>query len=230
MPKSTKLKNRQNRSMGQIRRRAFPKLNVKEFKIFKKLDSPSRVQDLLDTLRINFEKGGETCRSPLMVLRTGEAHCMEGAMLAAAIFWYHGRQPLLMDLATTNDDDGHALALFKDGKRWGAVTKTNHAVLRYRDAVYASPQELAMSYFNEYFLDGGKKTMREYSAPFDLSRLDPAWLTAEEDVWALDRAFLDSRHFKVTKPKAGLRRASNIEKRAGKLVEWGKDGRRIIRP
>ena len=155
--------------------RKFPSPYRKEFEIFKKLDTPVKIQDFLDAIRINFEVKRETCRSPLMVLRHKEAHCMEGAMLAAACFWYNGQRPLLLDLKTMvrprspqEKDDDHVVALFKENGRWGAVSKTNHAGLRYRDPVYKTVRELALSYFHEYFLDNGVKTMRSYSAPFSL--------------------------------------------------------------
>src|ERR1700689_2528610 len=125
--------------------RRFPDLGYEEFDIFKKINSPSKVQDFLNGIPANFDAGKRTCRSPLMALRRNEAHCMEGAMLAAAIFWYHGQRPLGLDLKTTERDDDHVVALFKQGDRWGAVSKTNHAVLRYRDPVYANVRELVMS-------------------------------------------------------------------------------------
>jgi len=193
----------------------------KELAILKKLNSPSKVQDFLNDLKINFEKDGETCRSPLMTLRTKKAHCMEGALLAAAIFWQHGRPPLLLDLKTTNDDNDHVVALFKEGGRWGAVSKTNHAVLRYRDPIYKNIRELAMSYFSEYFLDSGVKTLRSYSAPFDLSRYGDEWLTTKENLWNLTDALDTSKHFPILKGNsARLRRADPIEIKAGKLTDY----------
>src|SRR3989344_2747747 len=107
--------------------RRFPELDIKEFKIFAKLDSPHKVQDFLDKLPINFD---DVCRSPLMTLRQGTAHCMEGAMLAAAAFWYHRERPLLLDLKTAPGGEDHVVTLFRRGKYWGAVSKTNHSVLR----------------------------------------------------------------------------------------------------
>ena len=135
--------------------RQFPKSVMKEFpeefSIFKKLRTPADIQDFVNGFEMNFTGRQHTYASPLVVLQTGKAHCMEGAMLAAAALWYLGYPPLLLDLKTTAQDDDHVVALFKEGGRWGAISKTNHAVLRYRDPVYRDPRELAMSYFNEYF-------------------------------------------------------------------------------
>lgn len=202
--------------------RKFPKEFLPEFKIFKKLDIPSRVQDFVNKIPINFEVGKRTCWSPLSVLEKNEAHCMEGALLAAAILWYNGRPPLLLNLRTTDDDYGHVLALFKGRGRWGAITKTNHAVLRYRDPVYALIRELAMSYFNEYFLDSGKKTMRSYSVPFDLSKYGDDWPVSKKNLWRIFDDFMASRHIKILDEKMvrNLRPADPIEIRTGKIVEW----------
>lgn len=196
-----------------------------ELSVFKKLRTPSDVQDLLNSLKMNFETTHERCRSPLLVLRDGKAHCMEGALLAAAALWYEGRPPLILDLKSADPDVDHVVALFKDGSRWGAVSKTNHAVLRYRDPVFSSVRELVMSYFNEYFLDSGVKTLRSYSAvPFSMLRYGSRWLTAGNDlddvVVALDRAC----HTPILEKGASrrLRRAEPVEIRAGKIVEWKK--------
>jgi hypothetical protein len=204
--------------------RRFPKNKVKEFKIFKKLNTPAKIQDFINGIPINFEVEKRTCRSPLTVLKNKEAHCMEGALLVAAIFWYNGEPPLLLNLRTTDDDYGHVLAIFKRRGRWGAVTKTNHAVLRYRDPVYASVRELAMSYFNEYFLDSGKKTMRSYSAPFDLSKYGDDWLISKNNLWNIFDDFMASKHFKILDQNMirDLRPADPIETKAGKLAEWKK--------
>lgn len=205
----------------------FPK-KIKEFAVFKKLNTPVKVQDFLDTFPINFEPGGETNRSPLTSLKKGKIHCFEGALLAAAAFWYHGQSPLLLDLETTNDDISHVAALFRKNGRWGAVTKTNHAVLRYRDPVFLSVRELVMSYFNEYFKNSdGRKTLRSYAGPFDLRPFGSDWLTSKKDTWDIVNALNASPHFKIL-PKNGtrfLRPADPIEILAGELTEW-KRGRK----
>ena len=147
----------------------------RETKLFKSLDSPKKIQDFLAfKIRHNPAKDGVECRSPREVLKIGKAHCMEGALLAAAILEFHGYKPLLLDLRSTSDDLDHVVALFRQFGCWGAISKTNHAVLRYREPVYRSVRELALSYFHEYFLDNGKKTLREYSAPVDLRYFYPS--------------------------------------------------------
>ncbi|MDP3778595.1 MAG: hypothetical protein Q8R30_00925 [bacterium] len=200
----------------------FPMSNIKEFAVFKKLTTPSKIQDFLDALPVNFEEQGDTCASPLTVLQKNKAHCIEGAMVAAAAFWYHGQTPFLMDLKTTPDDFDHVVTLFKEDNHWGALSKTNHAVLRYRDPIYRTIRELAMSYFNEYFLDSGKKTLRSYSAPFNLLEYDNEWLTSDQDLWGISEGLDTVPHFEIIKKDAikRLRLAHPLEIEAGKLTEW----------
>jgi len=203
---------------------SFPDKYRKDFAIFKKLDSPVKIQDFLEKIPINFEQDGETYHSPLTVLKNNTAHCMEGAMLAAACFWYNGGRPLLLDLKTTKNDDDHVVTLFRHNGYWGAVSKTNHAVLRYRDPVYKTVRELALSYFNEYFLDSGIKTMRSYSVPFSLLRYGNDWLVSIESLWDIPNELDDSRHFKIFPDgfSRHLRVADPIEIEAGKITDWKK--------
>ena len=123
----------------------------KEIALMRKLNTPAKVQDFLNTLLFNFEEEGDTLKSPIMTLREGKAHCMEGALLGAYILSIHGCKPLILHLKTTKGDFDHVIALFQESGYWGALSKTNHAVLRYREPVYRNVRELVMSYFHEYF-------------------------------------------------------------------------------
>lgn len=191
------------------------------------LHSPKKIQDFLDSIPINKERGHETSASPLITLRRNKAHCMEGALVAALALKMHGQKPLLMDLRSTPYDYDHVVALFEKDGYWGAVTKTNHAVLRYREPIYRDVRELAASYFHEYLMDDGEKTLREYSDPFDLDAWQEKnrhnnWMTSEKDLWALEKAIDRSPHHKLINKKqvAGLRKADDLEIQAGKITEW----------
>lgn len=144
-------------------------------------------------------------------------------MIAAVALRLHGQRPLVLDLTSRRDDDDHVVALFRQHGCWGAISKTNHAVLRYREPVYRTVRELAMSYFHEYFLQaGGKKSLR-YFASADLSRFDRrGWMTAEEDVWYVPQHLCDILHEEIlTRSQiATLRPADPIEIQAGELTEW----------
>ncbi len=208
-----------------MRKETFKELlTPAENAVFKKLDSPARIQDFLDSLPINFELHGETYMSPRRVLRTRTAHCFEGALAAAAALAYHGKSPLLLDLRTSADDEDHVVTLYRENGYWGAISKTNHPVLRYRDAVYKTPRELVMSYFHEYFMSkNGKKTLREYSNPFDLSQYKlSSWLITEADLHWLVEALDEAPHLNVASQNAlrKLRPASALEIKATDQKEW----------
>jgi hypothetical protein len=193
-----------------------------EFDVLKSLNTPRKIQDFLGTIPTNKEKPVETCTSALMTLRRNKAHCMEGALVAALAMWMHGQPPLILDLKSTRDDVDHLVVLFRKNGYWGGITKTNHAVLRYREPIYRDVRELAVSFFHEYFLDSGKKTLRKYSRPYDLRTWDGDWITSPDDLWDLQNAIDDSPHLRLVTRRqiAGLRKADPIEVRAGKLVEW----------
>lgn len=200
-------------------------LSKTEEKALKKLSTPQKIQDFLTTLPVNFEKNGPTHLSPRRVLRERKAHCIEGAMLAALALWYHGAEPLLMDFTTKACDEDHVIAPFRQNGFWGAISKTNHGILRYRDPIYRSIRELAISYFHEYFMfESGEKTLVSYSRPLNLKRFGTTWVTAEEDLWCMDDELNAAQHFTLV-PKENqkhLRRADPIERRVGSLPEWQK--------
>lgn len=204
-------------------------LTAAEIHLLKKLNSPVKIQDFLDTLAINFEPNGDTCRSPRVVLREQSAHCIEGALLAALALRFQGYRPLIIDLQANAYDYDHVVAVFKKNNYWGAISKTNHAVLRYREPIYKSIRELALSYFHEYFTNDGDKVLRSYTRPLDVSRFDKrGWMTSEENIWYIP-AYLNSMpHIPILTPSQlrTLRQADTIEIEAGKLTDWQKDGTR----
>ena len=137
----------------------------------------------MNAIPANFEPDGDTVLSVREVLRQRRAHCIEGAMVAAAALWVHGEPPLLLDLEAVRDYD-HVVTVFRRHGRWGAISKTNHVPLRYRDPVYRSLRELAMSYFHEYANRRGQKTLRTYSRVLDLRTIPAAvWVTNGTNCW-----------------------------------------------
>jgi len=195
-----------------------------EFRILRRLNTPAKIQDFLNSLKINFEEKGDTCMSPRMVLRERKAHCAEGAIFAAAVLRIHGFEPLIVDMEATGDDYDHMIAVFQQNGFWGAIGKTNHAVLRYREPIYRDIRELVMSFFHEYFLNSnGKKTLRTFSKPVNLQRFDKFnWMTSDEEVWFIPEHLTTIPHEKIlTRGQIrGLRGADEIERRAGGIVEY----------
>lgn len=196
--------------------------------IFSKMNSPAKIQDFLNKIPFNFEKKGETCMSPRMVLEKNKAHCMEGALFAAAVLEYHGHQPLILDLRSSKKpfDYDHVVAIWNEEGFYGAISKTNHGVLRYREPIYKSIRELVMSYFHEYFLsNNGLKTLREYSDPFDLNHFNKIdWRISDKDLFEIPM-YLDkiTHHEILTKKQIkNLRKADKIEIEMGKIVDFKK--------
>jgi hypothetical protein len=185
----------------------------KELAVLRRLHTPDRIQQFMDCdLAYNKEKHGPTCRSPRTVLRLRSAHCMEGALFAAAALRVHGFPPLLLDLEAVRDDD-HVLAIFRQRGHWGALAKSNYAGLRFREPVYRTLRELVMSYFEHYYNLAGEKTLRRYSRPVNLTRFDRIhWMTSEEDVWDIPYYLVDISHRRILPP--GLeRRLSRVDDR-----------------
>lgn len=197
----------------------------KEIKKLRNLTTPAKVQDFVNAIPFNFERDGkDTIKSPLRTLRENNAHCFEGALLAAYALSLHGHKPLLMCLKSIDTDFDHVVALFKMNGYWGAISKTNHVVLRYREPVYKTVRELAMSYFHEYFLDDGQKTLRSYTKPLDLNSFSEDWIDSMQDLWGIDEGIDMQRHFEIVPRKnlRFLRGADPIERLAGKIEEWKK--------
>ena len=168
--------------------------------------------------------------SPRRVLQEKRMHCLEGALFAAASLAYHGKPPLLLDLQTIKHDEDHVVALFKEGGRWGAISKTNHSILRWRDPVYKTVRELAMSYFHEYILwKNGKKTLKAFSRAFDLRRYKPAeWVVSVDELDFIAIELDDSPHYPIATARVlkNARRASAIERRVLWEAEWKKSGKK----
>lgn len=198
-------------------------LTPTEHRLFARLDSPQKIQDFLDKVPANFEPNGDTARSPRGMLKARVAHCAEAAVFAAAVLTYHGRRAWLMDLRALPSDQDHIVTLFKERGLWGAISKTNHAILRWRDPIYRTARELAMTYAHEYCLPGGKKSLLSFSRPFSLTRYPPRrWVIAPDDLdWLLYA--LDLSPHQPVAPRAVLRkrrRSARVELRAQDVLEW----------
>ena len=170
------------------------KFSSPELRVLKALKTPAGIQRFLDA--IPYHLAG-TAWSPRVVLRERTAHCLEGAILAAAALRVLGFPPLILDLEADQDTD-HVLAVFKMRGHWGAVAKSNFTGCRYREPVYRSLRELAMSYFNIYFNLRGERTLRRYSRPVNLARFDYLnWMTTEKPVWFIAEYLCEIPHISL---------------------------------
>jgi hypothetical protein len=196
-------------------------LTSAECSLFRKLNTPEKIQDFITTIPINFEPQGDTCRSARGAIQANCCHCIEAAFIAASALLLNNQPALLMDFQASGDDD-HIVTLFKRGKHWGAISKSNSIWLRWRDPVYASPRELAMSYFHEY-VNAEKKTLRRVSKPFDIGKYDPDfWMTNEGNCWPMALELDASPHVELISASQArkLRARDSFENRAGQFKEF----------
>ena len=192
-----------------------------------RLKTPERIQDFVNDLRWNHESHGPTARSVVDSLRHGEAHCVEAAFVAACGLWLAGEPPLLMDMGAARGDVDHVVALFRRHGCWGAISKSNSPFLRYRDPIYRSLRELALSLFPQY-VKKRRKTLRTYSVSFDLRRVESKlWVTHQGFCHDVVDALTASRHFAILPPGAErrLRPIDEIEARSNLLRDHPPSGR-----
>lgn len=180
------------------------------FKFLKKLNSPTKIQDFLNTLENN---KADTVFSPKVSIENKTAHCLEGALIAHACFILNKKESFLLDIKSKRNDLDHVIAVFKEGGLYGAISKTSYPVLKYRDPIFKNIRELAMSYFSEYFLENGEKTMLSYSAPFSLEKRKNSWITTNEDLYEIGWEIDNIKHFEIAPKKAmqKLRKADKDE-------------------
>ena len=176
-------------------------------------------------------------------LEMRKMHCFEGAVFACWCLQNLGIENYLMDLKVKNlkKDSDHTLCIFRINKFWGAISKTNHSVLRWRDPIYKNDRELAMSYYHEYFLDNGQKTLKSFSKPFNIFKkfglnlserkigrtrrvLGESWVEQEEDLDEMVEVLDESPHinFVPDKNKKFIRKAGKTEIKGASIVEWHK--------
>jgi len=170
-----------------------------ELRRLRALKIPRGIQRALDAMPYH---AAGTAWSPRRVLLEGTAHCLEGAIFAAAALRVLGFPPLLLDLEAVQDTD-HVIAVFRLRGSWGAIAKSNFSGLRYREPVYRSVRELVMSYFEGYINLRGERTLRAYSRPVNLAAFDrrrPGWMVSESDLWWIPEYLLEIPHVRLLTP------------------------------
>jgi hypothetical protein len=187
-----------------------------ELRKLRSLKNPHGIQRFLDDMPYHV---ATTAWSPRRVLRENTSHCFEGALFAAAALRVNGHPPLILDLEADNDTD-HVIAIYRIRGHWGAVAKSNFTGCRYREPVYRSLRELALSYFDVYFNLRGERTLRTFSRPVNMARFDRHhWTTAEEHLWYVAEYLFSIRHHRLFTPAMvkNLHRLDGRSFRAGRL-------------
>ena len=192
-------------------------LSPADLRTLRALNTPMRIQRFIDALDYQY---ADTAWSPARVLRERKGHCLEGALLAAAALRVNGFPPLAMDLEAVRDDD-HVVAVYREHGLWGGIAKSNFAGLRFRAPVYRTLRELALSYFDHYYNLRGERTLRAYSRPVNLARLDRCdWMTSDGDVWCVPEALIAAKHYPII-PDRVARELPRLDRRS---FEAGKHG------
>ena len=187
-----------------------------ELRKLRGLKDPHGIQCFLDAQPYHL---ADTAWSPRRVLRENTSHCFEGALFGAAILRVNGYRPLIIDLEAEHDTD-HVIAVYKQHGHWGAIAKSNYTGCRYREPVYRTLRELALSYFDVYFNMRRERTLRTFSNPVNLARFDRlGWMTTDKQLWFIAEYLFTIRHFPLLKPAMAkrLHRLDDRSFRAGCL-------------
>jgi hypothetical protein len=170
-----------------------------EINLFKKLNTPEKIQKYLDDLEYN---SSDSCLSPRYTILSQDAHCLEGALLAASILEFHGERPLILDFLSLDFDDPHVVALYKYKNSWGSIGKSSTTFLSGRSPVYKSVRELAMSYFDFYFDKKGRKSLVSFSDPINLNVFNRwNWRITEIDLLPMGLELNKYSHYQIIKEK-----------------------------
>jgi hypothetical protein len=179
------------------------------------LDNPRRVQWFLDNqVYYNNDHGDiemeETSMSPRMVLRTGLAHCFEGALFAFTANYLHGFEPRWMLLEGSRDVD-HNLIVYQDkhAVRWGCNAQSGYPHLGGREPEFFTLREMAETYIPYYYSgftnNPDDLTLVGFSEPVDLTeKFGVQWMAQLEPTWDIYYLLVDdSWTFYRTDPPYG---------------------------
>ena len=156
----------------------------------KKLKTPKQVQNFLHGLPYNREKRGPTQRSAEFALKAGEAHCFEGAFIAAAVLEKHGYPPTIVSIESQDGLD-HVLFIYKKNGKWGSVASSRDEGLHGRTPIFRTVRELVMSYFDPYVDKTGRITAYQVS---NLDDCKADWRASKKNVFQAENYLLDLPH------------------------------------
>jgi len=179
----------------------------RERRILAGLKTPAAIQAFVDELEYDEDAGAA---SPRVVMRTGKAQCLSGVLFACAALRELGYAPRLMCIEAVTDDS-HCIAVYETGGLWGSIAKSNFTTLRSREPIYPY-LALGLSYFEGYYNQYGKRTMRSFTVPVELERFEPrGWRFSEEELLYIDRA-IDRTPKAWVLPRAHAGRLSKVSR------------------
>lgn len=171
-------------------------------KLSKKYNAPEKVQRYLSSLKYNKKA---TMRSAFQTWRHQEAHCMEGAFLAAAILEPLGYPPLILSFESI-DLLEHIIFIYKKNNLWGAIGSSRDQGLKGRKPVFKSIRALALSYFEPYIDKTGRITAYQH-AHLDETKSD--WRYSKRNVWKAENYLLNLPHIKLKSSNKRYRQIRN---------------------
>ena len=187
-----------------LRRKPKPKLPYalppreaftrKEWDIIQKVRTPRQAQRFIRTFTYNHERQGETLRSFRGTLRHTTAHCLEAALVAAAILEQHGYPTLLLDLESKDKLD-HVVFAFRQGGRWGAVGQSRDFSLQGRKPLYRTLRHLVMSYVDPFVNE--KARIIGYALVDLRTLVSTDWRFSSRNVWSVETALIRLPHRKL---------------------------------
>jgi hypothetical protein len=185
---------------------AYTVFSRKELQVIGRLNTPPKVQEFVTDLTYN-----QSQRISITdVLRTRSADCLEAAAFASVVLSYHRIPNFIMDLSSVRDED-HVLCVFKQKEGYGSIGQSKFLGLRYRNPVYSSLRELAMSYFESYYNFFGEYTLRSYSKPISLHNLSETQLTRAEFMHKLEERLGVIAHVRLVPEEIRLPRVSGAK-------------------
>lgn len=186
-----------------------PAFSSAELRKLRSLKSPYGIQQFLDNMPYHL---ADTAWSPRRVLQENTAHCLEGAIFAAAALRANGFPALIVDLEAEHDTD-HVIAVYRVDGHWGAIAKSNFTGCRFREPVHRNLRELALSYFNLYFNMRRERSLRTFSRPVNLARFDSLqWMTTEKPVWFIVNYLFEIHHYRLF-PKRIAKKLNRVDER-----------------
>jgi hypothetical protein len=182
-----------------------------ELSLFKRLSTPSRIQEFLLSVPYSAE---ERYRSPKSVINDRVAHCFDGALFAAAALRFIGYPPLIIDMLPNERDDDHLVAVYRKNGHWGGVAKSNFSGLTYREPIHRTLRELVLSYFEQFYNIRREKTLRGYTVPLNLTTFDSLnWMGNDRGLDAISDRLYSVKTVRLLTPSM-VRGLSLLDKRS----------------
>jgi hypothetical protein len=197
----------------------YQQMTSGEKELFTRMDTPAKIQAYLDT--VSYTAGYEN-RCVVHVMRDRSAHCLDGALFAAAALRRLGYPPRIIDLLPEPlTDDDHVLAIYKVNGYYGALAKSNFVGLRMREPVFVTIRELVMSYFENFYNLNGKKTLRTITRPIRLEAYDRVrWMTSDAGIDYLEKHLPKLKQYALYPPEtvALFNKVDDLTYKAGMLA------------